>query len=332
MKKPTDTSSRVEAEDFAREAARGSAVLQAADAAAVQEAGLVHDVLAFSLYGNDPGYGECAVLSAQRLPEVYPGWQMWLFHDDSVPLHLRQRLQALGVRLLHAGKHGIGHWPGTFWRFDAVTHAGVRRVLFRDADSVIGAREQRLVHDWLASGRPFHVMRDWYSHTDLILAGLWGAWAPFLAHMREWVDHYLATHRMHPTHGDQKFLADIIWPRIRDHALVHDSLHSGPGITPFDPPDHAQSGQNALGGYRVKRLDVSLEQAVDWPYRIRILDRHGLTICDYERRLRQGHDSFHLPYELHDEIAAGRWRLLIEPQPPAPEPPHEAGPFGTEPT
>ena len=30
------------------------------------------------------------------------------------------------------------------------------------------------VDEWLTSGRYFHVMRDWFIHTDLIIAGMWG--------------------------------------------------------------------------------------------------------------------------------------------------------------
>ncbi len=323
MKKPTDASSRVDPNGLAQAAQAGSAQLQSADARSVRAAGLTRDVMAFSLFGNDPGYGEGAVLNAQRMAQVYPGWAMWLYHDDSVPASVLTRLQALGVRLLHAPALGIGHWPGTFWRFDAVTQPGVRRVQFRDADSLIGPREQALVQAWLASGQPFHIMRDWYSHTDLILAGLWGAWAPYLAHLREWVNDYLAQHRVHPTHGDQAFLADVIWPRIRAHALVHDSLHQGPGITAFEPPDHALDGQNALGGYRVKRLDISIEQPLDLPYRLRVLDAQGREVCDYARQLRRGQDHFHLPYEIHDEIEAKRWQLRIEPGSPASSDPKE---------
>jgi hypothetical protein len=50
----------------------------------------------------------------------------------------------------------------------------------RDADSVLNLRERLAVDDWLASGRWFHIMRDWWSHTDLVLAGMWGGVAGVL--------------------------------------------------------------------------------------------------------------------------------------------------------
>ena len=46
--------------------------------------------------------------------------------------------------------------------------------LVRDCDSVVSAREAAAVAKWLGSGLPFHAMRDYYTHTDPLLAGMWG--------------------------------------------------------------------------------------------------------------------------------------------------------------
>jgi hypothetical protein len=313
MFKPTDNSSEFHPDQYAQEALRGSQHLAEADALACAKAQIQRNVVSYSLFGAEPGYCECAVLNALQMPQVYPGWEMWLYHDDSVPPDVLKRLDSLGVKLQDARRWDITHWPGTFWRFAAVTHPQVRHVLFRDADSIVGERERQLVAEWLASEQPFHVIRDWYSHVDLILAGLWGAYAPFLGQMRAWVDSYIDRHTLHPTHGDQEFLAAVIWPRIRPYVRVHDSVHEGPGITPFTPADTGNKGQDALGGYRVKRIEVALPEPHTLNYQMRIVVRNsGQAVCTYQRQLARGQDSFMLPYEYFEKIDTQEWELKLD--------------------
>lgn len=50
----------------------------------------------------------------------------------------------------------------------------IKRFLIRDADSIVSHREKAAVDAWLKSDKWFHLMRDNYSHTELILAGMWG--------------------------------------------------------------------------------------------------------------------------------------------------------------
>ena len=60
------------------------------------------------------------------------------------------------------------------WRFEAIADPTVRRFLIRDADSLLSVKERVAVDAWLQSRFWFHTMRDWYTHTDLVLAGMWG--------------------------------------------------------------------------------------------------------------------------------------------------------------
>lgn len=243
--------------------------------------------------------------------DIYPDWQMLLFHDDSVPSQVIQRLQDLGVQTLSVDRLGIADWPGTFWRFYAVCLPQVRYVLFRDVDSIVGLREQALVMQWMKSGQPFHLMRDWYSHMDLILAGLWGAYAPMLAHMRVWIDEFVKTKTLHPTHADQDFLAAYIWPRIKPFCLMHDSIHQGEGITAFAPPSKLNTGQDALGGYRFKKLEINMAQHRNQDYQFQIETAQGQVLFAYSRTFIQGLDEFSLPYEYIEQLRKQAWNLYI---------------------
>ncbi len=309
--KPTDTSSFVADDDFATQASLGNQVLAEKDASACQFTQLKQDVVAYSLFGAEPGYCEGAIINAEKMADIYPDWQMVLFYDDSVPSQVIQRLQDLKVQTISAQSVGIAHWPGTFWRFYAVCLPQVRYVLFRDTDSMIGGREQGLVLQWMNGDKPFHIMRDWYSHMDLILAGLWGAYAPLLAHMREWVESFISTQTLHPTHADQDFLAAYVWPRIKAYSLVHDSIHEGEGITAFPAPSKVNTGQDALGGYRYKLLEVKLAEPINQPYQLQMETRQGQVIFSYQRVFQAGQDKFNLPYEYLAQLQQQAWQLSL---------------------
>ena len=293
-------------EDSAR---LGSQSLALESAWVCKQAAINRRVLSFSLFGDNPIYCETAILNAQAMPEVYPDWQMWVYHDASVPEHVLQRLRRYRVRLLDVHQLGIAHWPGTFWRFHAVSEPQVAKVQFRDADSIISPREAQWVQLWLDSPQPFHVFRDWYSHLDLMLAGMWGAHAPFLAHMPEWINEHLSTRTvLHPTHADQVFLAEVIWPKIAPYCLVHDTVHELPLATPIDSPRPEMSGGSALGGFNAKQITVRLSPPTS-AYRVTIYDAHGEIIMNYLRRTVDGKDVFELPLSYHQRIQTGEWRI-----------------------
>lgn len=289
----------------------GSKALAHADQTTVRLAGLSRRIVSFSLFGSEPGYCETAVLNAQTMRQIYPGWEMWVFHDTSVPTSVLQRLAAAGAHLTTPQEWGIEHWPGTFWRFAALLFPHTEKVIFRDADSVVSTRESALVSAWLTSDKPFHVLRDWYSHVDLILAGLWGAHAPFLGDIRSLVDAFISCGNLHPTHADQHFLAKSVWPRIRDYALVHDSVHSGPTIVSFDAPSSTANGKDALGGFRLKQLSFEVGSGWSGPYDFVIIDEGKQEVCSYRRAFLDGKDSVEIPYEYHDRIDSQQWAVSL---------------------
>ncbi len=191
-------------------------------------------VVAFSLWGANPRYLLGALDNAMAMPKVYPGWQAVFFVDESVPADLRRALTELGaqVRLQPAGQ---GQRQKLAWRFLVANEAGVGRFLVRDVDSVVNDRERSAVHAWLASTALFHVMRDWWTHTDLVLAGMWGGVAGVLPPIAPLLAAYKPAH-METPNVDQWFLRDILWPCLRQSVLVHDRLFTPPGATPWPQP------------------------------------------------------------------------------------------------
>lgn len=237
--------------DLPRARAYGERSLQAKDAAAgpslpvaarpLNPAG--QRVIAFSLFGALPRYLDGALANARLAPALYPGWRSRFYLDDTVPAASVAALQAAGAEIVHRPRPDRPA-DALFWRFLVAEDPGVSQFLVRDADSVINPREQAAVAEWLASGRPFHLMRDHPAHTDLMLAGLWGGtagWLPPLAALLEGFTYRPATESRSV---DQIFLGQRVWPRIRGHCLIHDSVFHLFGAKPFPPGSELPPGRH----------------------------------------------------------------------------------------
>ena len=163
---------------------------------------------------------------------------------------MRQGLADLGATVVMKPRPAVRH-AGLFWRFLVADDPGVDRFLVRDADSLLTVRERVAVDDWLLGDRPFHAMRDWWSHTDLLLAGMWGGTGNLLRGISRQIDRYLARPEVANRALDQGFLARIVWPAIAGRCLVHDDYYGSLGARPFPPlgrlPEGQHVGMNAAG-------------------------------------------------------------------------------------
>ena len=191
------------------------------------------NVIAFSLYGDKPRYCEAALENARVAPGLYPGWRCRFYCDLTVPAEIRSGLMAAGAQIvLKAGQDQL--YEGLFWRFHIANDPNVDRYLVRDCDSLVNPREQQAVQAWIESGRHFHVMRDFFSHSELILAGMWGGVRGALPKLRPLYRPYLED-AAKTAHCDQKFLREQVWPTVRHSACIHDSLFRVLGAQPFPP-------------------------------------------------------------------------------------------------
>jgi hypothetical protein len=206
------------------------------------------DVIAFSLWGAEPRYLRGALLNVVRARSFYPGFVCRFMVDPSVPVDLLRALEGEGAELAHDPTAPDLRRRLTR-RFTVADDPAVRRYLVRDADSVVNARDAAAVGEWMADGRPFHVMRDWWTHTDPILAGMWGGIGGVLPPLAPLIADYRPDHA-ETGHVDQWFLRDCVWPSIRAVSMVHDRCYRLDGSRPFptpDPPDEDHVGQNEHG-------------------------------------------------------------------------------------
>src|SRR5215213_4647334 len=135
------------------------------------------------------------------------------------------------------------------WRFLALDDPRAEAVICRDADSLINARDAGWVRAWIASGRPFHIVRDYFSHCELILAGLFGVLGGAATDVEGMTRRFLASGVPRSRWIDQYFLRACLWPLARDAALTHDpwfgyGSHIVPGVEMVaDQHEHVGANQ-----------------------------------------------------------------------------------------
>ncbi|HSV58206.1 MAG TPA: hypothetical protein VLJ19_04840 [Variovorax sp.] len=125
------------------------------------------------------------------------------------------------------------------WRFLVADDPEVTRFLIRAADSLLSEREQMAVQAWTESLYWFHHLRDYFTHTELILAGLWGGCRGVLPPLKPLMVHWLARQRDLTRFADQIFLREEVWPLLRQSVLNHDEIFGFHDARPFPahPPD-----------------------------------------------------------------------------------------------
>jgi len=184
------------------------------------------DVVAFSLWGARPLHTAGAVENARLAPLFYPGWECRVYHDGSVPPEVLDALAEAGARLVPMPPAGDG--DGFYWRYLVSDDPVVRRFVCRGCHARLNPREAAAVRDWVASGLPFHIMRDHVLHTDPLMGGMWGGMAGVLPPLGPLAGRFARSATGPRQH--RRFLRQQVWPLVRSRALIHDSHHPGFGV------------------------------------------------------------------------------------------------------
>ncbi|MEP0073530.1 MAG: hypothetical protein ABJE79_12570 [Marinomonas sp.] len=177
-------------------------------------------IFSFSLYGSSPRYCENAILNIQAAKVLFPSFVCRFYLDDTVPEHVQNRLREANAEVVKV-EEPFNMLPGTMWRFLALDDSQVEIVICRDADSVISVREKDIVEEWLESGYFAHIIRDFPSHCELILAGLVGLRNGLVSNVGKAMLRFLEKGAV-SRYTDQKFLREFLWPQVKHNALTHD--------------------------------------------------------------------------------------------------------------
>lgn len=277
------------------------------------------NIIAFSLFGANPRYCETSILNTKLAQEIYPEWTCRFYIDDTVPELVQKRLQANGAQVVHVSPTQK-QLSGLFWRFLVMDDPLVKRFLIRDADSIVSYREKAAVDAWLKSDQWFHLMRDSYSHTELILAGMWGGCSGIFHNIEAHVRDYVATGK-YPDNRviDQHYLRYRVWPTLKQSVLVHDSQQFDENGIDF-PAYELASMQNDPDNFHVGMDNGSpvVTTAVTHPTAEKVywvvFDENHDEVCRYDAIVSKNRNiEVNLPHAFAKKIQLQQWKLQVYP-------------------
>ncbi len=187
-------------------------------------------VISFSLYGDNPIYTIGCIKNAKLKQIYFKDWEMWVYHNDTVPQTILDELQTLGVKLINTNENN--GFFGSLWRFRPINEPMVEYFISRDCDSRISLRDETAVNEWIESGKTFHILREHpIGHGWVMNAGMWGAKGNAIPDFNEKMVNYLSTNnRTQDKSIDQCFLRDVIHPIAATDLLLHDEYFNYEGI------------------------------------------------------------------------------------------------------
>ena len=191
-------------------------------------------IIAMSLYGDDPRYVWGAIRNMQLAPVFFPAWTVRIYVEKprpdgsqkfpKVPARIINKLKSLGAQIAYVDFEKT-KVPPMMWRFLVADDLAVSYFIVRDSDSRLSDRDATVVGEWLKSGSLFHCIRDHPSHANYAVSGgMWGAkpkellkifGKSFELLMKGFQGDYLQ---------DMSFLGNIVWPKVKDNAICHDSV------------------------------------------------------------------------------------------------------------
>lgn len=275
------------------------------------------NLVTFTLFGANPRYCETALMNVLDVARLLPGWRCRIYLDASVPGGVQARLAAAGAQLVDMGQHPARDIHPLMWRFLVLDDPSVDRFLLRDADSLVSEREVAAVQAWVASGRWFHLMRDYCSHSELLLAGMWGGCGGVFQGVAAQLQ---AATRQPPKLGarliDQHWLRSHAWPTVRQSVLAHDTVFGFDGALPF--PEHAPVDSDIAFHVGMNMGSASIGATTTAP------DGTPITwcivdvaaqreVCRYSTPAQGGRWSADLPRFYAVQLQAGRWRCDVMP-------------------
>lgn len=178
-------------------------------------------LISFTLWGNNPKYTIGAIENIKLRDEFYPEWICRFYVNESVPSDIIKKMKEYkNVQVVNMS--GNGGWDeSTLNRFLPISEPDVEVMISRDCDSRLNLRESLAVKEWLEGDKNFHIMIDHPFHNVLILAGMFGCKKNTIPNIKELITNYNHTTNKQ---NDQNFLRDIIFPKIKDSVLIHDSF------------------------------------------------------------------------------------------------------------
>jgi len=261
------------------------------------------NIIAFSLFGSNSKYCETAVLNCKMRNEVYPNWTCCFYVDNTVPSDVVERIRLNGGMVITMDNDNALRIPGPMWRMQAYDLPDIHRVIFRDADSVISHREANAIKEWIDSNLNFHHMRDSPTHTELLLAGMWGVKKGSLPPMIDMIELFLKKPISSRHFADQYFLREMIWSYASQSILQHDSMFGFFGAKDFSSPRQTDINVGCDEGGTNFNVVSSYESGTNIKWTLEELyEDEWKSVCIYDGTIRGNSIDILLPKRYASKI------------------------------
>lgn len=183
----------------------------------------MNKIISFSLWGTNPKYTTGAIRNADLAIRYYPDWKCRFYLGRSVENKIKDALSAFeNTELIDMSNDDWDDCRSTLWRFYPASDESVDVMISRDCDSRLGSREKAAVDEWMSSDRLVHTMRDHPAHGIPMLAGMNGFKKNAIPDMKKLIHEYVQNKNAWGI--DQGFLTQVIYPKVKDCWLEHDSF------------------------------------------------------------------------------------------------------------
>lgn len=242
--------------------------------------------ISFSLYGDNPKYIKGLFKNLDLMQEIYKGWRVMVFHDDTVTQDVLNELKDRGVFLTDMTNSGV---LAASWRFCAADH-DCERFIVRDADSRISKREEEAVQEWIEADTVLHIMRDHPHHGYPMLGGMWGMKVGENLRMEKWLKFSMKSaiikhqgkeasrinERTQWWMKDQHFLRDVIYREFANpfQSTIHNAMDFMPRV-PWNCESWAKDFPSPIGG------------GMHFVGEIFVFDENGNEQREYQHKERQ---------------------------------------------
>lgn len=185
------------------------------------------NLIAYSLWGEHPMYWIGALKNIEQAKKYFPGWICRFYIDKDCKQELINTIKGDNVEVILVDSKDSFH--GMFWRFWASEDNDVNIFLSRDCDSRFSIREINAINEWLKSDKDFHIMRDHPYHTVPILGGMWGCRNGIMRKIN--LSKLIENWGKYERKGiDQDFLAEIVYPLVKNNTLEHSEFNLNFGV------------------------------------------------------------------------------------------------------
>ncbi len=236
------------------------------------------NIISYSLYGTNSRYIVGAIENANNYKKIFPGWNMRVYYDSTVPMETIEILRKNDVELWDMSTSKINKMS---WRFSISDN--VTRFCSRDIDSRLSKREKLAVDAWITSGKTFHVMRDHPSHSKYAMSGgMWCTTSNGISKIQEIQDSLPGSNAYLK---DMDWLNKNLWPIARKDILQHDSFSCNEFGGGFPFPSVRIGWEHVGSVYidgKMRTVDVDILKAAKIPESCREGDSlHALGEVDY---------------------------------------------------